>query len=62
VPGIEAEGFRIVLIRATSAATGHTFIIKDREKCKIVLDATLEPYDIRMSRQNVRRVETAAKN
>ena len=43
-------------IRATSAGTDLTVhVIKGREKCKIILDDTLQPYDIRMTSQNVRR-------
>jgi len=56
VPGIEVEGFRIVVnTRDERGHKPHVHVIKDREKCKIILDASLEPYDIRMSRQNVRR-------
>lgn len=50
------EGFRIVVnTRDERGHKPHVHVIKDREKCKIILDAALEPYDIRMSRQNVRR-------
>ena len=56
MPGIEVEGFRIVVnTRDERGHKPHVHAIKDREKCKIILDASLEAYDIRMSRQNVRR-------
>jgi hypothetical protein len=56
VPGIEAEGFRIVVnTRDERGHKPHVHVIKDREKCKIILDATLQPYDIRMTKQHVRR-------
>lgn len=56
MPGIEVEGFRIVInTRDERGHRPHVHVIKAREKCKIVLDASLEPYDIRMSRRNVKR-------
>lgn len=56
MPGIEVEGFRIVVnTRDERGHKPHVHVVKDREKCKIVLDPALEPYDIRMSRRNVAR-------
>lgn len=56
MPGIEVEGFRIVVnTRDERGHKPHVHVIKDHEKCKIILDASLEPYDIRMSRRNVAR-------
>lgn len=56
MPGIEVEGFRIVVnTRDERGHKAHVHVIKDREKCKIILDASLEPYDIRMSRRSVKR-------
>jgi hypothetical protein len=56
VPGLEVEGFRIAInTRDERGHKPHVHVIKDREKCKILLDVSLEPYDIRMSRRNVRR-------
>jgi hypothetical protein len=50
------EGFRIVVnTRDERGHKAHVHVIKDREKCKILLDASLEAYDIRMSRRNVAR-------
>ncbi len=55
------EGFRIVVnTRDERGHKPHVHVIKDREKCKIVLDASLEPYDIRMSRQNVAEHESSS--
>jgi hypothetical protein len=56
MPGVEAEGFRIVVnTRDARGHKPHVHVIKGREKCKIILDASLEPYDIRMSRPRVKR-------
>ena len=56
MPGIKVESCRIVVnTRDEHGHKPHVHAIKDREKCKIILDASLEPYDIRMLRQNVRR-------
>ena len=56
LPGIEIEGFRIVInTRDERGHKAHVHVIKGREKCKIVLDAVLTPYDIQMTRPNVRR-------
>lgn len=56
MPGIEVEGFRIVVnTRDERGHKPHVHVIKGREKCKIILDDMLQPYDIRMTRQNVRR-------
>ena len=56
MPGIEIEGFRIIVnTRDERGHRPHVHVIRDREKCTILLDASLEPYNIRMSRQNVKR-------
>lgn len=47
VPGIEVEGFRLAInTRDERGHKPHVHVIKAGAKCKIVLDATLEPYDI----------------
>ncbi len=37
----------------------HVHVVKARGTCKILLDATLTPYDIRMVRRDVQRARTA---
>lgn len=56
MPGLEVEGFRIAVnTRDERGHKPHVHMIKDREKCKILLDDSLVAYDIRMSRRNVQR-------
>ncbi len=63
VPGIEIEGFRIgVNTRDERGHKPHAHVIKDREKCKIILDDSLEPYDICMSRKSVGRARELVGN
>jgi hypothetical protein len=56
MPGIEVEGYRIVVnTRDERGHKPHVHVIKAGEKCKIQLDEVATPYDIRMSKRNVRR-------
>ena len=56
MPGIEVEGFRIVVnTRDERGHKAHVHVIKSEWKCKIMLDASLTPYDILMSKRDVRR-------
>ena len=56
MPGVEIEGFRIVVnTRDERGHRPHVHVIKGPQKCKIELDETLRPYDIRMSKRDVRR-------
>jgi uncharacterized protein DUF4160 len=57
VPGVEIEGFRIVVnTRDERGHKPHVHVIKGRTRCKIVLDSSLTPYDIvRMPQRDVRR-------
>ena len=56
MPGVEIEGFRIVVnTRDERGHKPHVHVLKGSGKCKIVLDATLTPYDIRMGKRDVRR-------
>ena len=56
MPGIEVEGFRIVVnTRDERGHKPHVHVIKSGGKCKIDLDEALTPYDIRMSKRDVRR-------
>ena len=56
MPGLEVEGFRIAVnTRDERGHKPHVHVIKNREKCKILLDESLEAYDIRMSKRNVQR-------
>jgi hypothetical protein len=52
VPGKELDGFRIVVnTRGERGHKPHVHVIKDRTKCKIMLDTRLTPYDIVKMRQ-----------
>lgn len=56
MPGVEVEGFRIVInTRDERGHKPHVHVIKDAQKCKILLDDSLLPYDIFMKQQDVRR-------
>ena len=56
MPGIETEGFRIIVnSRDERGHKAHVHVIKADQKCKIVLDASLAPFDIRMTKRDVRR-------
>lgn len=57
VPGMELEGFRIVVnTRDERGHRPHVHAIKGKAKCKIVLTRSLAPYDIvRMTAKDVRR-------
>jgi hypothetical protein len=59
VPGIEVEGFRIVVnTRDERGHRPHVHVIRSGTKCKILLDETLTPYDIvGMSKSHVRRAQ-----
>jgi len=56
MPGIEVEGYRIVVnTRDERGHRPHVHVIRGGEKCKLLLDASVTPYDIRMSRRYVQR-------
>ena len=59
MPGVEIDGFRIIVnTRDERGHRPHVHVIKARSKCKILLNAALEPYDIRMSKRDVNRART----
>jgi len=56
VRGLQIEGFRIVVnTRDERGHRPHVHVIKGAAKCKVILDSELTPYDIRMSKRDVRR-------
>lgn len=59
MPGIEIDGFRIIVnTRDERGHRPHVHVVKARSKCKILLNATLTPYDIRMSKRDVNHART----
>lgn len=47
MPGIETEGFRLAVnTRDERGHKPHVHVIKAVTKCKIVLDTSLEAYDV----------------
>ena len=57
MPGIEVEGFRIVVnTRDERGHKPHVHVLRAGTKCKIMLDENLTAYDIvGMSKSHVRR-------
>jgi Domain of unknown function (DUF4160) len=59
MPGVEIDGFRIVVnTRDERGHRPHVHVIKARSKCKIFLNAALTPYDVLMSKRDVKRART----
>jgi len=57
MPGIEIEGFRLAInTRDERGHKPHVHVIKSGAKCKIVLDPSLEAYDVlRMKKRDIAR-------
>jgi len=56
LPTTEFAGFRIIVnTRGERGHKPHVHVTKGRAKCKILLDSSLTPYDIRMPTRHVKR-------
>jgi hypothetical protein len=59
MPGVEIDGFRIIVnTRDERGHRPHVHVIKARSKCKILLNAALTPYYIRLYKRDVNRART----
>lgn len=56
MPAIEAQGFRLIVnTRDERGHKPHVHVVYAGSKCKIILNAELTPYDVRMPKNAVRR-------